>query len=283
MLKAGAGIRAAMILCACFFAGSAAPVLITRVQDGETRQPLAGAMVMSAGSDIMAVTDSAGQCMVVSLPRKGGMLVASRSGYSDLRFPWSPPARPGPDTLTVALTLYTSGPRVVVGRVSDAATKLAIAGALVSVAGARLAESTRADGGFLLSGFPPGPQTLEASCLGYPAKSVAVQVRSGETDTVELYLMDTTNVGRAEGTVFDAGTGRPVAGARISVEGTGCEAVTDSIGHYSIGDVPVGMNKVLVNCEGYLKAYTIVRLVKDWAVTVDLQLRQSPSQAGPGR
>jgi len=273
---------------ACLFGlaatlSQAAQVLVARVQDGETKQPLYGAMVMSEGSDIMAVTDSSGRCMVLAAPKKGWALLSSRTGYFDLRRELPPPTRPAPDTLWVDLLLYSNRPRVVVGRVFDAATKLTIASARVSVAGTGLAESTRADGWFLLGRVPPGPQTLEASSPGYPLKSVAVQVRGGETSSVDLYLLDTANVGSVEGTVFDAGTSKPVPGARVSVEGTGCEAAADSTGHYSIENVPVGMNKVLVSRDGYLRAYTVVRLVKDWAVTANLYLRKTASKPTAGK
>ncbi len=276
------GTRAVLILFVCFLTGNATPVVVAHVQDGETKQALAGAMVRREGSDIMAVTDSTGRCMVVSVPKKGGMLLASRTGYFDLKLPWSPPARPVPDTVVVDLPLYSKGPRVVVGLVSDAGTKFAIAGALVSIAGTSLAESTRADGGFSFGSFPPGLQRVEVSYLGLPKQSLSVVAKAGETTAVEIYLLDTTNVGSVEGTVFDAGTGKPVTGATVAVNGTGREAVTDSTGRYAIANVPVGLNKLLVSCEGYLKAYTMVRLVKNWAVTADLYLRESPSQSVHG-
>jgi hypothetical protein len=265
------------LLCLIAACALAAPDVVARVQDGETKQPLAGVMVMSEGTDIMAVTDSGGQCMVVSMPKRGGKLLFSRTGYFDARLAWSPP-KPVPDTVVVDLLLYPDRPRVVAGRVFDAGSKLTIPGARVIVVGSELAESTRADGGFVFSQFPSGPQTLEASSPGYPLKSVAVQVKGGDTSSVDLYLLDTANVGRAEGTVFDTRSGEPLAGARVTVEGTGCAAVTDSAGYYVIENVPAGMNKVLVSREGYLRAYTVVRLVKDWAVTVNLYLREPASQ-----
>jgi hypothetical protein len=286
MLKAGGrrgGIRAALALLACFIVGNAAPVVVARVQDGEMRRPLAGAIVTSEGSDIMAVTDSSGQCVVVAVPKRGGILVASRAGYMDAQVTWSPPSKPVPDAIKADLVLYPNRPRVVVGRVFDAGTKLTIPGARIAVVGSELAESAGDDGGFLFSRFPSGPQTLEASSPGYPITSLAVQVKGGETSSVDLYLLDTANVGSVEGTVFDAGTGKPVVDAQVSVEGTGCAASTDSTGRYVIVSVPVGMNKLLVSRDGYLKAYTVVRLVKDWAVTANLYLRGTASKTVPGK
>ena len=266
-----------LILALCLLAAFAvaAPVVVAHVQDGETKQPLPGVAVMSEGSDIMAVTDSSGRCLVVAVPRRGGTLVVSRTGYLDARLPWPPSAKPARDTVVVDVLLYPNRPRVVVGRVFDAGTKLAIPGANVSVVGAELSDAAGADGGFAFSQFPPGLQTLEVSSSGYPLQSLAIQVQAGETSSVELYLLDTANVGSMQGTVSDAVTGVPVRDARVAVEGTGCVAVTDSAGNYVIANVPVGMNRVVVSHDGYLRAYTVVRLVKDWAVTVNLYLRDS--------
>lgn len=113
--------------------------------------------------------------------------------------------------------------------------------------------------------------------------SLAVQVKGGETTSVDLYLLDTANVGSVEGMVFDAGTGKPVADARVTVEGTGCTASTDSTGRYVIVSVPVGKSKLLVGRDGYLKAYTVVRLVKNWTVTANLYLRKTASKPTPNK
>ena len=269
----------------------AAPVVVARVQDGETKQPLTGVMVLSEGSDIMAITDSGGQCMVVSVSKKGGHLLVSRTGYFELRSAWTPPERgrrtedggPGAETVFVDVMLYPDRPRVVMGRVFDAGTKLTIPGAQVAVVGSEVAESTREDGAFIFRRFPPGPQTIEVSSPGYPLKSLAIEVKGGETNSVDLYLLDTTNVGRVEGIVFDAGSGEPVADAQVAVEGTGCVAVADSAGRYVMENVPAGLNRMLVSHDGYLRAYTVVRLVKDWAVTANLYLRKTASKPTSGK
>jgi hypothetical protein len=273
------------LVCALGLAAAAAlaaPNVVARVQDGETKRALAGATVMSEGSDIMAVTDSSGQCFVVAVPKRGGMLVASRKGYLDARLPWPPPAKSVRDTVMVDLLLYPNRPRVVVGRVTDAGTRLAVVGARVSVVGTELAESTPADGGFLLSPFPVGPQILEVSSTGYPHKTFNVEVKGGDTTEVNVALVDTTNAGRVEGTVFDVRTGLVVPAARVAIEGSELGMLTDSAGRYVIENVPAGMHKLLVSRAGYVNAYTVVRLVEDWTVTVNLYLRE-PASRPPAR
>jgi hypothetical protein len=257
----------------------AAPVVVARVQDGETRQALAGAVVANEASDIMAVTDSSGRCVVVAVPRKSGALLASRAGYLEKRLIWQPPASPVPDTVRIDLVLYADRPRVVTGRVYDAGTKLAVPGAKVLVAGTGLTDSAGPDGGFRFDRFPAGPQKLEASYAGYPVRSFPVQARGGETTGIELPLLDTANVGRVEGRVFDARTGEPMTDAEVAVAGTDCGAVTDSAGRYVIENVPAGVNRLLISREGYVRAYTVIRLVKDWVVTAHLYLRtEAPPQ-----
>jgi hypothetical protein len=78
---------AACAFCLLVAVAWAEPSVMVSVRDGETGRPLSGVMVMSEGSDIMAVTDSAGQCAVVSMPRRGGYLLVSRAGYFSLRQP----------------------------------------------------------------------------------------------------------------------------------------------------------------------------------------------------
>jgi hypothetical protein len=257
--------------------------VVARVQDGETKRALAGAMVLSEGSDIMAVTDSAGRCMVVAAPRKSGALSVSRPGYFNLRLAGAWPVKSAPDTVVIDFRLYSDRPRVVEGRVSDAGASFAIVGAEVSVAGTQLAESTRADGGFRFDHFPAGPQNLEVSSPGYPPKSFSVVARGGETTEVSVSLLDTSNVGRVEGAVSDIGTGLPVRDAQVAVEGTELLAATDSTGRYVIENVPAGTHKLLVTCAGCVNAYTVVRLVRDWSVTVNLHLRATPQPLVPKR
>jgi hypothetical protein len=252
----------------------AAPVVVARVQDGETRRALAGAIVTSEGSDIMAVTDSDGRCVVVAVPKRGGPLLASRTGYLGSRVTGKWLGKPIRDTVVIDLLLYPDRPRVVVGRVYDAGAGFAILGAKVLVAGTELADSARADGSFFFHNFPAGPQSLEVSFPGYPPKSFSIEAKGGETTDVNLALVDTSNVGRVEGAVSDAGTELPVPEARVSVEGTELGASADSTGRYVIENVPAGMHKLLVTCAGYVNAYTVVRLVKNWDVTVNLQLRK---------
>ncbi|MBM3331846.1 carboxypeptidase-like regulatory domain-containing protein [candidate division WOR-3 bacterium] len=248
-----------VLLCAAAAFGS--PDVLARVRDGETKLPLVGATVMSEGSDIMAVTDSSGQCLVVAAPRRGGALVASRQGYLDQALTGAWLAKPGQDTVVIDFLLCPKRP-VEVGRVAASAdSSVATTSAGAAAESPAAAESKRSDGGFGGAGSAAGQLATEAR------RTEGVEESRSPAGTASV-----------EGTVSDAETGLPVPAARIAVEGTEMEAVSDSEGRYVLEYVSAGRHKLLVTCSGYANAYTVLRFVKDWVVTANLYLRKTASK-----
>ncbi len=79
--------------------------------------------------------------------------------------------------------------------------------------------------------------------------------------------------GRIAGVVVDGASGRPVVGARISVEGTTVVSATDIEGRYRTPGVPVGPQTILVVALGYQKAVVTGVVVKaGQAVTANVTL-----------
>ncbi len=272
----------ACVLCLATVA-LAAPVVVARVQDGETGRPLAGAMVISEGSDVMVATDSSGRCEVVVVPRKAGTLVASRPGYLDCTLTGAWPTKPARDTVVIDFLLYTNRPKAVVGKVIGVDTKVVTTGAKAPVVVLARKESTRAGGGPAVSTSPAAPRKVEVPYARVQPGAVLVEAKHTEAAEAKLSPVDMATVGSVEGVVSDARTGLPIPEARVAVEGTELRMLSDSAGHYVIENVPAGMHKLLVSRAGYVNAYTVVRLVKDWAVSADLYLRESPPQPGPGK
>jgi len=58
-------------------------------------------------------------------------------------------------------------------------------------------------------------------------------------------------VGKITGTITDAGTGNPVVGATISVEGTSMGAIANEAGVYTIFNVPVGTYTLVISAVAY--------------------------------
>jgi hypothetical protein len=81
----------------------------------------------------------------------------------------------------------------------------------------------------------------------------------------------TPGAGSLEGRVFDAGRGEYLENARVTVEGTTLEVLTDSSGSYRLTNVPAGTAKVRVFFTGIVSPVETVSI--------------SPNQVtvGPGR
>ena len=256
--------------------GLAGPVVIARVHDAETGKPIAGAVVTVKGSDIMAATDSAGVCLVMARVGRGTRLFASRPGYFEDTTTAGPVTRA--DTEFVDLVLHPDLPRLVQGIVVDRATLQPLSGASVSVGGAELSTHTSVDGDYSFPGFPYGQRTLAAEYEEYQRETLRVTARGGETTRVDFALADTANTGTLDGQVTEYGTGQPVSGAVISVQGAGRQGTTDPSGAYLIERLPVGMHDLVVSCEGFRRGVTRFRVVKGWSVTVNLRVhRVQPS------
>ncbi|MCH8145953.1 MAG: carboxypeptidase-like regulatory domain-containing protein, partial [Gemmatimonadetes bacterium] len=74
------------------------------------------------------------------------------------------------------------------GRVTDAATFGAVAGAGVVIEGTQRGTTTGPDGAFTLSNVPPGTHSVTARFIGYAPLTQQVTVRPGQTTTVEFSL-----------------------------------------------------------------------------------------------
>ena len=56
-------------------------------------------------------------------------------------------------------------------------------------------------------------------------------------------------IGQLRGRVTDEKTGRPISGARVTIQGR--SAMTNQAGNYVVTDVPLGRHPVSVTCGGY--------------------------------
>lgn len=85
-----------------------------------------------------------------------------------------------------------------------------------------------------------------------------------------------TQTGRIAGQVLDGASGRPVVGARVTVQGTTVTTASDIEGRYRTPGVPAGPQTVLVAAIGYQKAAVSGVVVKaGQAVTANITLTPS--------
>lgn len=239
-----------------------APAAVSGIVAGADGKPIAGARVVvrqgfapDRGDTTLfaeATTGSDGAFRIANAPPPPSRLFVRASG-------WAPAERPmraasGPLRLVLERGVSLSG------TVLDASGRPA-AGALVR-SGA-IAAAADADGRYRLDGVTPGLERVEASAPGgLVARRGGVRVAAGTPATADLQLQPGAAIG---GTVVDALTRRPIAGARIAVAespGSGvtassepaASARTDARGKFSAAGLLPGDYEVSAARSGYLPA-----------------------------
>jgi iron complex outermembrane receptor protein len=92
---------------------------------------------------------------------------------------------------------------------------------------------------------------------------------------------DRSGVGTIEGRVFNPGTGEYLENARVTIEGTSRETLTNSLGHYVLANVPAGPAKVKVFYTGLAAEVASIEVTPGRPVQRDFNL-VGFDQATPG-
>lgn len=88
----------------------------------------------------------------------------------------------------VPLDLAAQERGTVAGTVTDQTTNAPIAGVQISITGTQLGTITNNEGRFLIVNVPVGTREVRATSIGYSAGLASVEVRPGETTTVDFSL-----------------------------------------------------------------------------------------------
>jgi len=171
------------------------------------------------------------------------------------------------------------GSGTVAGTVTDAATAAPIAGATVSYNGTgpdghQVASSTTTDstGHYSVAGIAVTSYAMTAQATGYQSQSATATVGGGSTTTQNFAL--TAQTTRLSGTVTDASTSKPVAGATVSA-GT-ASATTDASGAYAITGLPPGTYTATATASGYASQSATVTLAAGTTTTQNFALAPNP-------
>jgi TonB-dependent starch-binding outer membrane protein SusC len=133
-----------------------------------------------------------------------------------------------------------------------------VAGATVSVAGgpAALTATTGPDGAFRLAGVPTTNVVLDVTAEGFEPRQVTI---IGARTALQLQLVlvrpappapppDETRI--VSGVVLDAATREPLAGARVRVQGTELQTLSERDGTFTLIGVPAGDVVLAVEAAG---------------------------------
>lgn len=232
------------------------------VTDASTGQPIVGATVSIAG--VTVVTSDGGFYVLNDVPVGQQTLTAFADGFA-------------PAQVSVALTasqVLTQNIRLtpqtgaLSGFVINALNGQSIAGAVVAVKGTDISAVTGGDGFYTLTGVPAGAQTVTASAANYDAAEATIIVPAEQSVTQDFFLAPT--VGVITGTVRNATTNQPIAGATVSAGGI--TTTSGGNGAYTLNNVPAGAQTLSASADGFNPASLSGTVIAGQTVTQDIAL-----------
>jgi hypothetical protein len=205
----------------------------------------------------------------------------------------------------------TNAPGLLVGNLYDAASRQAVrdgkvvaewmrvgfVNGTIEVSNPQQIATTSSSGWFAFCGVPRNDDVIMTAIRGGDTTgSVSVHVPVGglarralyvdKTDVVtviardSLGALDTTRApevvhrghGRLTGTVIDADSRRPLAGAQVAIAGAALSQLTNDRGAFSISAAPGGTQTVLIRAVGYAPERRSVELLGDQSLSLDVRL-----------
>lgn len=100
---------------------------------------------------------------------------------------------------------------------------------------------------------------------------------SGNAALIRRRSSQNAAAGVVSGNVTDSTSGEGIAGATVTVEGTRLATTTSSGGHYRVGGVPVGAQRLTVRRLGFARQGRSVNIIENGTVTADFVLSRAPT------
>jgi prenyltransferase beta subunit len=161
-------------------------------------------------------------------------------------------------TLFIAENRHATQPQPtsgsVTGKVIDAMSSQPLAGAAIfSVSDPSIITTSDQLGNFSLTAIPSGEQTLTFNLSGYQTGTIDVNIVSSQFVNIGTVLLaPLTTVGVVKGTVLDALTGLPLAGAQLDMSGVYTGTTTaDASGIFQFQNLPPGEITINTSLSGY--------------------------------
>ena len=126
------------------------------------------------------------------------------------------------------------------------------------------------------------PSTKVATLLGLGLVAAILPAAFGSvalpTTPSSAFANTPAETGTVRGTVTDTTSGAPVGGAQVFVRGTVIQALTDEAGAYSLANVPLGEQVIVVRLVGFEEARKTVTITANRTTTLDFALTMSPGR-----
>jgi hypothetical protein len=226
------------------------------VKAGST-EPIAGATVsLNELPGVAVLSNADGYFLIPSLAAGSYTVTAVKAGYNGA----SLAVRTQASQITLAGNLMlapSSQTGLVRGRVYQATDAAAVSGAVVSLAGTTSYSAvSNSTGAFDLGAVAVGSYTLTIQKSGYATVGGNATVAAGQTLVINQGLtqdgaFQDTSPGTVTGTVVNAKTGAPIAGAILSLGGS-LSGTSGANGTFSIASVPRGSYSATLSAAGYV-------------------------------
>jgi hypothetical protein len=234
--------------------------------------PLSLSVLGDAQQDAGAIDNSTPTPTPTAAPSRGPVAAPSPTPVRT-----TPAPSPSPTATVLPLPLptptpspsATPAPATIAGQVIDGSTKLAIIGATVSASPGG-ASTTDVNGNYSL-GVSAGSYTVTASAPTYNSASQTVSVKAGQQLPLNFKLTSITAYGSLNGTVTDAVSHAPIAGATVTLS-DGMIRTTDLSGNFSYSIVLNGTYTLTVSALGYVTQSQLVSIKAGHTTTVQIQL-----------
>ena len=123
------------------------------------------------------------------------------------------------------------------------------------------------------------PSTKVATLLGLALAAAILPAASGPValpaTPSSAFANTATETGTVRGTVTDTDSGAPVHGAQVFVQSTVTGTLTDEAGNYSLSNVPLGEQVIVVRLIGFEEARKTVTITANRTTTLDFALEQT--------
>ncbi|MCX6767915.1 MAG: carboxypeptidase regulatory-like domain-containing protein [Candidatus Micrarchaeota archaeon] len=206
--------------------------------------PLAGANVSVDGTGYWAQSDGSGSYVVPGIPPGSYNVTASLASY----YPAGASVLINTSAVTGRNFTLTVIPGTLMGAVTDSLGS-PLNGANVSVEGTAYWALTNSSGAYEMTVADPGTCNVTASLAGYYPQAVGISIPANAT-TVQNFTL-TIIPGNLSGTVRDQ-DGAPLAGANVSIDGTGYWTLSNGAGGYAINGIAPGAYMVTASRDWYL-------------------------------
>lgn len=245
--------------------------IMGRIVDGDTSQPLSGVTVTLRNDPLVTTsTDAAGGFTLSELPPVTLEIDFSMAGYADTAVRLDLQAGFVANLGTIPLYSNPST-GTVRGVITDAAAGQPLSGVTVTLSGAfQQVTTTAADGSYAFVGVSPGSVTTTVTKDGYYEVAATGEVAAGSVLFFNPQLVvapPKSSTGILTGSVIDAMTRQPIAGAIVALEGRS-SAGTDENGVFSLEGITPGAYPVIISAVGHVTVHYTAMISE--GVTTDM-------------